>query len=217
MSRYETDEEQWEAIKQWWKENGKLIVLAAIVGVGAVTGWNMWQQNQYQKAVLASSTFELLQLKYQQGQFQEVAREAHKLQADYPDSPYASGATFLLASWLATEKQDLKGAIAQLDWVVTHAPEAAMKDVAHLRAARLLADAKQFEQAKARLSRVTPANLAPVAKGLYDYMAGEIALFQGELAQARQAFQAVLDNERADPGLKQLAQLQLDDLTPIES
>ncbi|HIQ40770.1 MAG TPA: tetratricopeptide repeat protein, partial [Sulfurivirga caldicuralii] len=67
MSRYETDEEQWEAIKQWWKENGKLIVLAAIVGVGAVTGWNMWQQNQYQKAVLASSTFELLQLKYQQG------------------------------------------------------------------------------------------------------------------------------------------------------
>ncbi|HID00266.1 MAG TPA: tetratricopeptide repeat protein, partial [Piscirickettsiaceae bacterium] len=39
MSRYETDEEQWEAIKQWWKENGKLIVLAAIVGVGAVTGW----------------------------------------------------------------------------------------------------------------------------------------------------------------------------------
>ncbi|HID00821.1 MAG TPA: tetratricopeptide repeat protein, partial [Piscirickettsiaceae bacterium] len=71
--------------------------------------------------------------------------------------------------------------------------------------------------AKARLSRVTPVNLAPVAKGLYDYVAGEIALFQGELAQARQAFQAVLDNERADPGLKQLAQLQLDDLTPIES
>lgn len=217
MSRYETDEEQWEAIKQWWKENGKLIVLAAIVGIGAVAGWNMWQQNQYQKAVLASSTFELLQMKYQQGAFKEVAREAHKLQADDPDSPYASGAAFLLASWLATEKQDLKGAIEQLDWVVAHTPEPAMKDVAHLRAARLLADAKQFEQAKARLSRVVPAGLAPAAKGLYDYVTGEIALFHGDLAMARQAFQAVLDNERADPGLKQLAQLQLDDLTPIES
>ncbi len=216
MSRYETDEEQWEAIKRWWQENGKSIMLAAVLGIGAVAGWNWWQQHQYQKAVLASSTFELLQLKYQQGQFKDVAREAHKLETEQPDSPYASGAAFLMASWLATEKKDLEGALTQLDWVVEHAPEAAMKDVAQLRAARLLADAKAFEQAQARLSRVVPAGLPPAAKGLYDYVTGEVALFHGELAKARQAFKAVVENKSADPGLQQLAQLQLDDLTPIE-
>ncbi len=217
MSRYETDEEQWEAIKRWWQENGKSIMLAAVIGIGGVAGWNWWQQAQYQKALVASSTFELLQLKYQQGQFKDVAREVHRLQTEQPDSPYASGATFLLASWLATEKKDLKGALEQLDWVVAHAPEAAMKDMAHLRAARLLADAGQFKQARARLERVVPVALSPEGRGLYDYVRGEIALFHGDQARARAAFQAVLDNQAADAGLKQLAQLQLDDLTPIES
>lgn len=216
MSRYETDEEQWEAIKQWWKENGTSVLLAAVIGIGGVAGWNWWQQSQYQKAVVASSTFELLQLKYQQGQFKEVAREAHRLETEHPDSPYAAGAAFLMASWLAQEKRDMKGALEQLDWVVAHAPESGMKDVAQLRAARLLADAGQYEQARARLDRVAVATLPPAGQGLYHYVAGQIALLAGDAAKARSAFQAVLKEAAAEPGLKQLAQLQLDDLTPAE-
>ncbi len=213
MSRYETDEEQWEAIKRWWQENGKQVMLAIIVALAAVTGWNYWQKVQYAKAVNASATFEILQMKAAQGQFKDVAREARKLITERPDSPYASGAALLLATWLADEKKDLKGALEQLDWVVEHAPEAGMKDVAQLRAARLLADAKRFDEAQARLKQVAVAGLAPQSKALYDYVRGEIALFKGDLDAARAAFAAVQANTAADVGLKQLAQLQLDDLT----
>ncbi len=217
MSRYETDEEQWEAIKRWWQENGKQVLLAIIVALAAVTGWNYWQKVQYAKAVNASATFEILQMKAAQGQFKDVARDARKLMAEHPDSPYASGAALLLASWLSDEKKDLKGALEQLDWVAEHAPEAGMKAIAHLRAARLLADAKRFDEAQAQLKHIAVAGLAPESRALYDYVRGEIALYQGDLKAARDAFVAVQNNDKADVGLKQLAQLQLDDLTEDRS
>jgi predicted negative regulator of RcsB-dependent stress response len=217
MSRYETDEEQWEAIKRWWHENGKQLLLAVIVTLAAVTGWNYWQQVQYAKAVNASATFEILQMKAAQGQFKEVAREARKLMAEHPESPYASGAALLLATWLYDEQRDLKGALEQLTWVSEHAPETGMKDIAHLRAARLLADARQFDEAQAQLKHVAVAGLAPESRALYDYVRGEIALFKGDLKAAREAFAAVQTNDKADVGLKQLAQLQLDDLTEDHS
>jgi len=217
MSRYETDEEQWEAVKRWWQENGRQVLLAVIVALAAVTGWNYWQKVQYGKAVNASATFEILQMKAAQGQFKDVAREARRLMTEQADSPYASGAALLLASWLAQEKKDLKGALETLDWVATHAPEAAMKDIARLRAARLLADAKRFDEAQARLGQVAVAGLAPRSRALYDYVRGEIALFKGDLKTARAAFAAVQANREADAGLRQLTQLQLDDLTEERS
>jgi predicted negative regulator of RcsB-dependent stress response len=213
MSRYETDEEQWESIKQWWKENGKQIVLAVIVALAGVTGWNYWQQMQYSKAVNASSTFELLQTKFQQGQFQDVAREVQKLKTEQPDSPYAAGAAFLLATYLYEDKHDFQGALSQLDWVAEHVPEAAMKDIAQLRAARILIDQKNYTEAQLRLQKVAVARLAEESQALYHYVEGELALAEGDLARARKAFDQVLNNPKVDAGLKQLAQLQRDDLT----
>ena len=217
MSRYETDDEQLETIKQWWRENGKQLILAAVVAVGGVLSWNYYQQLQHTQAVHASSTFELLQLKAQQGAFQEVAREAEKLKAEYPDSPYASGAALLLATYFYEKKQDVKAALSQLNWAIAHAPEAGMKAVAQLRSARILADQRQFDQAQTYLKQVGKAKLPEAGQALYAYVEGELALFKGEHAAARSAFEKVLTYAQADAGLKQLAQLQLDDLTPLRT
>ena len=212
MSRYETDEEQWEAIKRWWKENGTQVILAVVVAIAATAGWRYYQGVQYARAAQASSTFEVLKLQAQLGKFDEVAREAHKLMTEQPDSPYAAGAALLLAQWHYEKKHQLKEALEALQWVTTRAQEPGMKMVAQVRGARMLADAGQYDKAEQWLKPVEKDALALETRSLYDYVQGEIALFRQDVPAARAAFQRVVDNGRAHEGLLQLAKLQLKDL-----
>ncbi len=34
MELYDTEEEQVQAIKEWWKENGKAVIIGAVLGLG---------------------------------------------------------------------------------------------------------------------------------------------------------------------------------------
>ena len=44
MSTYQTEEEQVEAIKQWWKDNGKSVIGGLVLGLAVVGGLKGWQQ-----------------------------------------------------------------------------------------------------------------------------------------------------------------------------
>ena len=39
MEQYRTEEEQVEALKKWWEENGRSTVVAVIVALGLGFGW----------------------------------------------------------------------------------------------------------------------------------------------------------------------------------
>ncbi|MEW8396328.1 MAG: tetratricopeptide repeat protein, partial [Candidatus Thiodiazotropha sp.] len=39
MSEYQTEEEQVEAIKRWWKENGTSVIAGLVIGLGGIFGW----------------------------------------------------------------------------------------------------------------------------------------------------------------------------------
>ena len=58
MSDYLTEEEQVEALKKWWRENGKAIVGGAVLGLALVGGWQAWQSYQKGEAELASAYYE---------------------------------------------------------------------------------------------------------------------------------------------------------------
>ena len=36
---YETEEQQVEAIKKWWKANGNTLIIGAVVGLAGLWGW----------------------------------------------------------------------------------------------------------------------------------------------------------------------------------
>ena len=40
---YQTEEEQIEALKRWWKENGKSIIAGLVLGIGSIGGYRYWQ------------------------------------------------------------------------------------------------------------------------------------------------------------------------------
>ena len=46
MVDYKTEEEQIEAVKRWWNENGRAVVFAVVIGVSGSFGWQFWQDSK---------------------------------------------------------------------------------------------------------------------------------------------------------------------------
>ena len=57
MELYDTEEQQVEAIKDWWKENGKAVALGAVVGLGGIFGWRYYQDMQVSAQDAASQAY----------------------------------------------------------------------------------------------------------------------------------------------------------------
>ena len=58
MVDYDTEEEQLEAIKRWWRENGVGVILGVVVGLGALAGWKGWTWYQNEQAMAASAIYD---------------------------------------------------------------------------------------------------------------------------------------------------------------
>lgn len=211
MSRYESEEEQIDAIKAWWKKNGTTLLIAVLLAVLAGSGWRYWSNTQYVAAANASVTFEALQINAERGSFGEVSREALKLMQEEPQSPYAAAAALMYAKFeLEQGKQD--SAIEKFNWVEQNATDAEVKAIAKLRLARVYLDQKNYSAAQKALDELKSAKVSLSEQANVDYYAGILALAEGSNDKATEAFSAVIGNESADDSLRGLAQIQLDDL-----
>jgi predicted negative regulator of RcsB-dependent stress response len=212
MSRYDTEDEQLEAIKAWWKKNGSQLLTVILIGVLAFSGWRYWTNTKTVEATNASSLYEVLQVSMQQGNFGEVSREALKLVQEQPESPYAIGAAMLYAKF-SLEKGDTDEAIQHLIWVSETAEDTQLRNLALLRVARIQADINSFEAAEKNLTSLSQSSLNGAEKANFDYISGLVALAQDKEDVALQAFKNVVMNVDAEKNLMGLAQIQLDDLS----
>ncbi|MDX1795097.1 MAG: tetratricopeptide repeat protein [Hydrogenovibrio sp.] len=212
MSRFETDDEQVAALKNWWDKNGTQLLTGVLIVVLAWSGWTYYQKNQIAKASHASTTFEVLQSKMQQGAFGDVAREGLKLMEEQPDSPYSTATALMLAKY-ELNKGEVDEALKHLNWVVKQHLDDAMVLIAQLRIANIYIDQKQYEQAKTLLASIQADKLVDAEKANYDYVSAQLALKQSRFDDARKALQNVVDNAKAPTNLQNIARLQLDDLT----
>lgn len=211
MSRYETDEEQVEAIKKWWNQNGTQLLSGVLVIVLAWSGWTFWQNTKTANAITASSIFELMQMHEKNGDLANVLRDGKMLMEEQPTSPYSTAVALMLAKY-HFDKAEMDKAIENLQWVGTHSEDASLKFIAQLRLASVYVQQSNLEQAEATMKAINSATLSPAERANYDYQLAELALSQGNKASAKEAFQRVLDNEQSAGGLQNLAKLKLDDL-----
>ncbi|MDX1697340.1 MAG: tetratricopeptide repeat protein, partial [Thiohalobacterales bacterium] len=113
----ETEEQQVEELKKWWKENGSAIVTGVVLGLAILFGTRAWFSWQEGKAQQASVVYNLMMQMAEQGDSKTATDNADRLIADYSGTPYASLASLLLARF-RTEEGNLDAARAQLQWVV---------------------------------------------------------------------------------------------------
>lgn len=187
MDGYVTDQEQVEALKRWWKANGKSIVAGVIIGLAIVSGGKWWFARQQNLAEQASQQYEQVLLAEQQGNKDVALQQGGVLLEKYPNSNYAALTALVLAK-LKVDQDDLDGARFYFQWVVDHAPGDQLKDVAHLRLAKvLLAKGDQAGALQAVEAVDVKAFAAPAQE-----LKGDILLAMGKRDQARAAYTAAL-------------------------
>ena len=203
MSTHLTEEEQVEAIKQWWKENGVSVIGGAVIGLAAVFGWRWWGTYQTGLADQASEQFQSLHQAVV-SKSPDAPKFGDKLFAEHSGSIYAVFAALDLAKF-QIESGNLQTARTHLEWALTHADTAPIQQIARLRLGRLLVDMNELAAAE---KVIAEAGQTPFA-GDFAELRGDVARARNDYAAARQAYQDALAK---GVGVSSLVRMKLDDL-----
>ncbi len=187
MAEYQTDEEKVEAIREWWKENGRSVIAGIILGVGGLFGWKAWTDYRVAQAEQASIIYATMQQADKSGNTEQALSQGRTLRSDYASTPYAAlGA--LEAARLYVKQDDLAAAETELRWAVEHARQESVKEVAKLRLARVLIAQNALDEAQAVLEGEFPSAYL----SLVEELKGDLYRARGELELARQAYDRAL-------------------------
>jgi predicted negative regulator of RcsB-dependent stress response len=203
MKVYQTEEEQVEAIKKWWKENGTSVVAGLVIGLGAVFGWQGWNSYQDRIGGEASVAFYQMLNAVDNRNSELAAQQAERLQTDYASTSYAVLAAMTQAR-LKVEEGDTNAARARLEWAMQNAADDSLKTLSQLNLARLLLSDGDLEGAS-KLATVDQGGFA----GEFAELRGDIAVAKKELSAARDAYAQAL---ALNVGNAELVQMKLDDL-----
>src|SRR3981189_1737815 len=140
------EQEQVAELKAWWALRGNVVLAVVIAAAVAVVGWQGWRWYQHSQAAQASVLYDTLNKAAQAGDAKALRDAAGTLVESYPRTLYASMAA-LLAAKFYFERNDLKNAKAQLQWVIEHAPSEDFRGLARLRLAAVLLDEKAYGEA----------------------------------------------------------------------
>lgn len=203
MADYATEEEQLEALKRWWRENGRAVVLGVGIGVLALAGWRGWEMYTEQRALGASAVYDELLTELAADDSAAVIEHAETLHGDYAGTVYAAlGA--MAAAKAAVATQDLEAAEQWLRRARELAENRHVALIAAARLARVLHARGEDDAALALLESEVPAPYT----ALYAEIRGDVLRAQGDAEAAVAAYQRALDAE-VGPANRTLVQRKL--------
>ena len=203
----ETAEQELEALKQWWNENGRTLMVGVVLGLGGVFGWTTYQGKLEADAEALSIIYQQVVDAASEDQHEAVRAQATSIMESSPESGYASlGA--LLAAKSAYQQKDLDGAKNYLFWIVQNAGQSNVRDVARIRLARILVEEKLFDEVESNLNAVENQTFSPTVNEIR----GDMRLIQGDVAGAREAYESTLNSDNVSGATRTRVQMKLDDL-----
>ncbi len=212
MAELRTEEEQIQAIKDWWKKNGSSLLIGIGAALAIVFGWQAWQNYEAQQRTEAANQFANLlnafsdQSDEQRGE--TVAFVAETLRNDYTDGAYAIYGTLILARQRLMQQEDPEAAIESLKWALEKTGEhEALALVVRNRLARAQFSAGQYDDA---LATIDAAGSADAFDAIFSELRGDILLAQGDRDGAREAYLAA--REQRQQGRSGVLELKLADL-----
>ncbi|MFW1678450.1 YfgM family protein [Pontibacter sp. JAM-7] len=211
MAELRTEEEQVQALKQWWKENGKSLLLAIAVSLALVAGWQGWQKQRAATAEGASITYQNMMdavagaLGPQQDEAKLATAQhlANQLVTEFDGTAYSYFAGLVLAR-LAVDQGELDQAAERLDWVIAQTPAEPVRIQAVIGKARILVAQDQADEALTLLSSQTTELFAAERHELL----GDIHLQLGDKPAALAAYESAL---ALAPGV--ILEMKIHDLT----
>ena len=204
---YETEEEQVEALKKWWKENGLSIIAGIVIGLGVLLGWRWWQSYTDQQAQIASNIYEQVMFALDQKNISLARDAAGKLLSDYSGSPYAVLAVLNLARQ-DLEEGDIDSSHARLQWVIENSRLTELTHIARLRKVRLFLSQKKVTEANHLITGIDEGIFQPA----YAELRGDIAIIQGQTEKARTAYTEAVASLDLSGEYREWLQIKRDDL-----
>ena len=195
-----TEEEQVEQIKKWWKSSGKQIIAGAVIGLAGIWGWNTYSDYQDKQSLNARGLY----LSYASDSNNLGAYD--KLTTDFSSSSYSDQAILLMAKYLFDA-----GSYAQALGVIKpliNNPSSVIANTATLRVASIYLQQGQHDQALSILEGQSEDGFS----GLVFSLMGDIYLDLGNHLEAQKYYSLAIDNVAENSNLSQLIQIKLDDL-----
>lgn len=209
---YETDQEQIEAIKSWWGQNGNFVIGAFIVFIAAYIGFHWYQGAQQTHRFEGSDVYEQLLVEATAEQSDAEARKqlSTLLKTDYADLGYGTMAALIEAK-IAVEAEDFDQALTELNWAQANGSEE-LQPVILYRKAQVQYAQDDLDAALTSLNAITGEG----HEALTFELKGDVLLEQGKTAEARGAYQAALAQAETQGINNPYLKIKLDDLAVAE-
>ncbi|ARD23307.1 MULTISPECIES: tetratricopeptide repeat protein [Shewanella] len=203
MEIYSTEEQQVDAIKQFWKDYGSSIIVGAVVGLGGLYGWNYYSDVKLENAEAASEAFQSISAN--SADSAAVMAAVSEFGQQHDQQGYQA-LLELMAAKAAVEAGDLDKAETAFTKIIASNPGASLASLATIRLSRVQAEQGNLGTALATLDQVTD----EAFNAQRDELKGDFLVRQGDMDKARVAYQAAIDNggALASPAL----QMKLDNL-----
>ncbi|MEW5837395.1 MAG: tetratricopeptide repeat protein [Pseudomonadota bacterium] len=198
MSIERSEEEQVEALKDWWRKNGTAVISGLALAAALSLGWQWWQGQQELKAQRAGQIFSEMSMALEQAEssaktssapdLQKPRALAEQLTSEFADNFYAELAALALAR-MDMESQQADAARARLEQLMAHAKNDAIRPLARLRLAHVQWSQGQADAALKTLDGAWPEAYRSDAEALR----GDILLSLARVDEARKAYDAALE------------------------
>lgn len=211
MAYTHDDQERIDGLKAWWGRFGNAITIVltvALVSVGAMQAWQFYQQKQTQQA---ADLYALLQQVQASNDPTRINDAAQLLTEGYPSSGYAPRAA-LIAAQADVQAGNSKRAVQHLQWIIDHAKETEMHDLARLRISGILLDEEKYDEAL----RLLNAGHGEAFAGLFLDRKGDIQVAAQKISEARLSYQAAIDKLSRSNNYYNIVQMKLDALGESE-
>ena len=207
MDIYASDDEKGEEIKQWWRDNGRAVIIGIVFGAALIFSGRYWLNYQITLAEQASLSYQQLATLLTEDKKAEADEKIQQLFSEFSATPYAVFAAFDMAK-KAVELNDMEAAKTYFQWIIDHAELTGHKELAQLRLSELLLSESKFDLALELVTKPTSVSFT----SLFAEVKGDILVAQGKDSEARTAYQTAMMTLGQGQPRQSILQLKLDDV-----
>ena len=207
----QTEQQQIEQLKDWWKDNGTPLIVGAALGLSGFFGWKFYTEKQIAYQEAASDLYISVAEELEKDDKSQLVENANAVKNNFSDTSYAILSAFHLAK-IAIDKADLNAASAELNWVLENHKNNELAPIAKIRLARILIAQQKAEQAISLLDFDADSGYSEVA----NLIKGDALLSLGKKAEALEAYKSA-DNAGKSTVNHPTLKLMIEDLTASAS
>lgn len=204
MEIYSNENEQADALRRFFSQNGKALVVGVILGVGALAGWHYWNSHESSTSREMSAAWQQV-ISAMDNSKPQTLEAAAKFAGDNSNTYGALASLELVKRYV--DLNQLDKAAAQLKTGLKDTSDAELQSVLNLRLARIQLQQKQPDEALKTLEQIKGDAWAAIVADVR----GEVLLEKGDVKGAREAWLKGTEANGAS-ALKEMLQMKMNNL-----